>query len=187
MLDCVTYRNTEREEKDLSSSVESGSKDDIANGPPVFERSKDKDELWDDVDRDADQGPQDVNDIERDRRFVGKTKELFEGGNGDEERCPKDKQTRDAKKLFRRGERKQAESGLFQRSWQTHKERGVPSSANWKPTNPLMSKQQYVAATRPVYIAANHYYINNVNLRVTFKEKNTNRICCIPRGNDARV
>jgi len=113
MFDCVAYRNTERKEKDLSSSIESRSKDDIANGPPVFERSKDKDELWDDVDRDADQGPQDVNDIERDRRFVGKTKELFEGGNGDEERGPKDKQTRDAKKLCRRGESKQAEYGLY--------------------------------------------------------------------------
>lgn len=38
----------------------------------------------------------------------------------------------------------------------THRESGVPSSANWKPTKPFMSIQQYAAATRPVYTAANH-------------------------------
>lgn len=29
-------------------------------------------------------------------------------------------------------------------------ERAVPSSANWKPTNAFMRRQQYVAASRPV-------------------------------------
>ena len=31
----------------------------------------------------------------------------------------------------------------------------MPSSANWNPTNPFMSRQGHAAATRPVYIAAN--------------------------------
>lgn len=43
----------------------------------------------------------------------------------------------------------------------TQRDNGVPSSANWKPTNPLMSKQQYAAATNPVYTAANHFEIVN--------------------------
>ena len=38
----------------------------------------------------------------------------------------------------------------------THSDSGVPSSANWNPTKPLMRRQVYVPATRPVYIAANH-------------------------------
>jgi hypothetical protein len=120
--------------------------------------------LWDDVDWNADQGPQDVNDIERDRRFVRKTKELFEGGNGDEE-------TWDAKKLCRRESVSKQNLGYSKGFEQTHKERGVPSSANWKPTNPLMSKQQYVAATRPVYIAANHYYKHNVKFERVIRGK----------------
>lgn len=32
----------------------------------------------------------------------------------------------------------------------SQRERGVPSSANWNPTNPLTRRQQYAAATRPV-------------------------------------
>lgn len=40
--------------------------------------------------------------------------------------------------------------------WRTHSDRGVPSSANWKPTKALMRRQQYVQATKPVYTAANH-------------------------------
>ena len=39
----------------------------------------------------------------------------------------------------------------------TQSDRGVPSSANWNPTKPLIRRQQYVAATRPVYTAVNHY------------------------------
>lgn len=47
----------------------------------------------------------------------------------------------------------------------TQSDSGVPSSANWKPTKPLIRMQQYVAATRPVYIAANHCYANYVTPR----------------------
>lgn len=32
----------------------------------------------------------------------------------------------------------------------TQSDRGVPSSANWKPTNPLINRHVYVAATSPV-------------------------------------
>ena len=39
----------------------------------------------------------------------------------------------------------------------TQSDNGVPSSANWNPTKPLMRRQQYAAATKPVYEAANHY------------------------------
>lgn len=31
----------------------------------------------------------------------------------------------------------------------THKESGVPSSANWKPTNPLTRRHQQVAVVKP--------------------------------------
>jgi len=43
-----------------------------------------------------------------------------------------------------------------------HSDSGVPSSANWNPTKPLMSRQQKVAATRPVYTAANHCNIRQI-------------------------
>ena len=32
----------------------------------------------------------------------------------------------------------------------THRDRGVPSSANWKPTKPLRRRQVYAAVMRPV-------------------------------------
>lgn len=38
----------------------------------------------------------------------------------------------------------------------TQSDMGVPSSANWKPTNPFKRRHQNVAQVRPVWIAANH-------------------------------
>jgi len=32
----------------------------------------------------------------------------------------------------------------------THNDNGVPSSANWNPTKPLISRQVYADATNPV-------------------------------------
>jgi hypothetical protein len=37
-------------------------------------------------------------------------------------------------------------------------DKGVPSSANWKPTNPFNNKHQKVAQPKPMCIAVNHYY-----------------------------
>ncbi len=67
----------------------------------------------------------------------------------------------------------------------THNERGVPFvSTNWKPTNPL-SKQQAVAATRPVHIAATPTNYQCLVGRIS-KEKN-NWVCWVPDGNNGRV
>ena len=38
-------------------------------------------------------------------------------------------------------------------------DKGVPSSANWKPTNPFNNKHQKVAQPKPICIAVNHYGI----------------------------
>jgi len=50
----------------------------------------------------------------------------------------------------------QEKLGKLEGKERTQSDSGVPSSANWKPTNPFMSKQVYADATRPVYTAANH-------------------------------
>jgi len=43
--------------------------------------------------------------------------------------------------------KKEAPNTSRQDMRKNQRDSGVPSSANWKPTNPLMSKQQYAAAT----------------------------------------
>lgn len=45
MFDSVTYRDTESEEDDLGDGEERCAKDDISNGPSIFEGTEDEDEL----------------------------------------------------------------------------------------------------------------------------------------------
>jgi len=113
---------------------------------------------------------------------------LFKGGNGDEEGGAKDDEAGYAEELVEKLVFFFFEGSKGER---THRERGVPSSANWKPTKPLMSRQQYVAATKPVYAAANHF----MEKRSVFQRKGQEnkrkriiyRICHISCGYHTRV
>lgn len=45
----------------------------------------------------------------------------------------------------------------------TQSERGVPSSANWKPTNPLTSRHQHAAVVRPHCTATKYGYTTDAS------------------------
>ncbi len=60
VLDGLAYPRAEGEQEDLGEREESGPKNNIANGPSVFQRTKDKDQLRDDVDDYASQRPENV-------------------------------------------------------------------------------------------------------------------------------
>lgn len=62
MLDRVAYRHAKRKQQDLSDSEKGSTEHNVADGPPVFQRPEDEDELGNDVNNDADERPQDVND-----------------------------------------------------------------------------------------------------------------------------
>lgn len=62
MLDRITYRHAKRKQQHHAARIKHRAKDDIANWPPVFERAEDEDELQDDVDGDADEWPEEVDD-----------------------------------------------------------------------------------------------------------------------------
>lgn len=99
VLDGVADSYAEGEEDDLSNSKEGGAEDDVANRPAVIERAQDEDELQHNVNDDADSGPDEVDDIERDRVGVGEPGEGFEGGDGDEERDTEESQTAQPQQL----------------------------------------------------------------------------------------
>jgi len=92
VFDGIANRYAESEEQDLSTGVESSTEDDVTDGPPVLEGAEDQDELRDDVDRDTDERPDDVDDEERDWFGIVEPKELLEGGDGDEERYSEDEE-----------------------------------------------------------------------------------------------
>jgi len=81
VFDGIANRYAESEEQDLSTSIESSAEDDVTDGPPVLEGAEDQDELRDDVDRNADERPDDVDDEERDGFGIVEPKELLEGGD----------------------------------------------------------------------------------------------------------
>jgi hypothetical protein len=62
MLDGVTYRRAKSEQEYLCNCEKGGPKDDIADGPSIFQGTKDQDQLRDDVDDDASQRPKKVDD-----------------------------------------------------------------------------------------------------------------------------
>ena len=84
MFNRITNRHTKRKQQHLTSSKKRCAKDDIAYWPSVFKRAEDEDELRDNVDGDTDERPDDVDYEESDRFGVWETKELLEGGYGDE-------------------------------------------------------------------------------------------------------
>jgi len=60
MLDSITDRDAEREQKDLGNSEESSAKDNVTNGPSIIKRAEHEDELRDNIDDGADKRPEDV-------------------------------------------------------------------------------------------------------------------------------
>lgn len=70
----------------------------------------------------------------------------------------------------------------------TQRERGVPSSANWNPTNPFTRRHQYVAQMSPKWIAANHCVpMRSAGVARALKEVPTHRIHTGTGRNDAAI
>lgn len=154
MLDGVADRDAEGEEEHLAAGEEDGAEDDVADRPAVLERAEDEHELADDVHGHADDGPQEVNDEEGYGLLEGESELGLEGADGDEEAEPENEEAGYAQEL---GEgQRVAERREGKEKGRTHSDSGVPSSANWNPTKPFMSRQVNIAATKPVYTAANH-------------------------------
>lgn len=84
MFNCITDRHAECEQQDLASSIKYCTKDDIAYWPSVFKCTEDEDKLRDDVDRNTDNRPDDIDYEESDGFGVWESEELFEGGYGNE-------------------------------------------------------------------------------------------------------
>lgn len=57
MFDGIAYRYAESEQEDLGNGEEGGAKNDVTDGPPVVEGSEDEDELRNNIDDGADEGP----------------------------------------------------------------------------------------------------------------------------------
>jgi len=92
----ITYRNAEGEQENLTPCEESCAEDDITDWPPILEGTEDQNELRDDINWDANERPEHVDDVQCDRRRVGESEELLKGGNSDEEGNTKDNEARDA-------------------------------------------------------------------------------------------
>jgi hypothetical protein len=99
VFDGVADRDAESEQDHLGDSEERGPEYDISDRPTVFKRSEHENELGDDVDHSADQGPQDVDDPQGDGLSIAKSDILLEGGDGEEEPDAEDDQTRDPQEL----------------------------------------------------------------------------------------
>jgi hypothetical protein len=78
----------------LGNRKESSPENNIANGPSVFQRTKDQDQLRDDVDDCANQRPENVDDPESQRVGVFETRKALEGRNGNKKRGTKDSKAR---------------------------------------------------------------------------------------------
>ena len=99
VFDRVADRDAESEQDYLSDGEEGGPEYDISDGPTVFKSSEHENELRDDVDHGADQGPQDVDNPESDGLGEAKSDKFLEGGDGEEEADAEDDQTRDSQEL----------------------------------------------------------------------------------------
>jgi hypothetical protein len=151
VLDRVADLRAEREEHDLRDREERRAEEDVAERPAVRERAEHEHELAARVHRRAHDRPQQVDDPQRERLRVREARDALERRDCDEHGHAEDDEAREPQKL------RASEWGCGKRSGgRTQSESGVPSSANWKPTKPFTSRQQYAAATRPVYTAANH-------------------------------
>lgn len=61
MLDRITDRDAEREQKNLGNSEESSAEDNVTDGPSILKRAEHEDELRDNIDDGANKRPEDVN------------------------------------------------------------------------------------------------------------------------------
>ena len=61
MLDRITDRDAEREQKDLGNSEESSAEDNVTDRPSILKRAEHEDELRDNIYDGADKRPEDVN------------------------------------------------------------------------------------------------------------------------------
>ncbi len=100
VLNGITDGHAECKQENLTSGIESGSKNDITDRPSVFECTENEDELGDNVYRDTYKWPKDVDDVKCNGGLVGEAKELLKGGNGDEEGTTEDEDTGNAEELF---------------------------------------------------------------------------------------
>jgi hypothetical protein len=72
-----------------------GPEDDVADGPSVFQRTEDQDQLRDDIDDYANHRPENVDDPKSERFGIIESYEALEGRDGNEKRDPKDSEATD--------------------------------------------------------------------------------------------
>jgi hypothetical protein len=155
VLDGIADGDVECVEDDLTDGKKGGSEDDVANGPSVVQGADDEDQLEDDVDEDAER-VEDVGDDPKSDRLCGRhAGYAFERGHGNKGDDKPDNERGDSEELLqgRRTGARVSMRGAAQlgvREAHTQRLRGVPSSANWKPTKPLISRHQNVADINPV-------------------------------------
>jgi hypothetical protein len=80
MLDRVADSDAEREQEDLCDGEEGGAENDVTDRPAVVEGAEDEDELGNDVDDGADEGPEDVDNPQAGRVGVVEAGEFLKGG-----------------------------------------------------------------------------------------------------------
>lgn len=84
MLDGIAYGPAECEEDDHPDNPRAGAKDDITNGPPVLECAQHEDQLRNDVDKDREDGEEEVDDKEGNGVRGVEASDVFECGDGEE-------------------------------------------------------------------------------------------------------
>jgi len=86
MLNRITYRRTKRKQQHHRYNPKRRPEYYITQRPSILQCSEHEDKLRDDIDCSADERPDEVYDPETGRFGVGEGGELFECGDGDEER-----------------------------------------------------------------------------------------------------
>jgi hypothetical protein len=103
-VDVVLYSvadgSGECKQKNLGNGEKCSAKNNVTNGPAIIEGAEDENELRDDVDDDADNGPEDVDHPKPDDVGVGEAGETLKGGDGDEERNAEYGKAREAENLY---------------------------------------------------------------------------------------
>ena len=95
MFDGVTYCRAKGEQENLCDCEKGRPEDDIADGPSIFQRTEDQDQLRDDVDDCANQRPENVDDPKSEGFGILESHKAFEGRDGDEKRDAKDSEATD--------------------------------------------------------------------------------------------
>jgi len=93
MFNSIANRHAEGEKEDLSDGEESSAENNVTDRPSVIEGTEHEDELRDDVDDNADDRPEEVDYPKSYGLIKFEAGELFECGDGDEERDAKDNKT----------------------------------------------------------------------------------------------